>query len=143
MLKEAQSKLPLESGGVLLGATKAGRIEIIHAVGPGPLACHEATGFTPDREWQYDEIARLYEESGSSLEYLGDWHTHPYGTPRPSSLDMSLLKQIAGSAESMCPRPIMVILAYRADEWTAGIHIYQRSKWWWPASVVSIETIAR
>ena len=126
MAAEAQAALPHETGGLLLGWTSTSDIVITHTIGPGPGAEHQPTGFTPDRDWQYAQIDELYAESGRTLQYLGDWHTHPDGLPRPSALDVSLLRKIATTPESRCPRPVMGILANNANGiWSAAFHLYE------------------
>lgn len=127
MIHEAHAALPHETGGLLLGFSSETDIVIIHSVGPGPDAEHRPTSFTPDRDWQYAQIDTLYEESGQTLQYLGDWHTHPGGTSQPSDLDIDLLHDIATTPESRCPRPIMGILTHDDDgRWAATFHhLYQ------------------
>lgn len=126
MIREAHVALPHETGGLLLGWSRETDIVITRAVGPGPRALHRPTNFTPDRDWQYAQIDKFYEESGRTLEYLGDWHTHPGGLPYPSDLDIELLRDIASTPESRCPRPIMGILTNDPNErWSATFHLYR------------------
>lgn len=125
ILAEAQRALPNETGGVLLGWSTDSDIVITHAVGPGARAEHQPTRFLPDRDWQADEIARLYEESGRTIEYLGDWHTHPGGDPYPSALDSAALRRIALDEAARCPRPIMGILGNIGEgPLSAVFHVY-------------------
>jgi len=125
ILAEATRALPRETGGVLLGWSTATDVVISHQVGPGANAEHFRTRFLPDRDWQAEEIARIYERSGRTIAYLGDWHTHPGGEPFPSAMDMIALHRIAQDQEARCPRPVMGILGSDANEyWTAAFHVY-------------------
>lgn len=126
ILREAASALPYETGGILLGHWQHEKVLITNMVGPGPKAQHHLAAFTPDRDWQYEQIDLLFAESQGKIEYLGDWHTHPLGVPFPSKTDMSLLESIANSPESRCPRPIMCILATKPKHsWTERLFIYE------------------
>jgi integrative and conjugative element protein (TIGR02256 family) len=104
---------PNETGGVLLGHSNGLDMVVSHVIGPGPGATHEPTRFEPDHEWQAERVAELWIRD-PSLEYLGDWHTHPGGSATPSKLDKSALEVIAGSADAQQPRPVMVILGLSA-----------------------------
>ncbi|WP_419095527.1 Mov34/MPN/PAD-1 family protein [Pseudarthrobacter naphthalenicus] len=126
ILREAASALPYETGGILLGHWHYGNVVITNMVGPGPKAQHHIAAFTPDRDWQYEQIDLLFAESQGTIQYLGDWHTHPRGVPFPSKTDVSLLASIASSPESRCPRPIMYILATKPKlKWTERLYLYE------------------
>jgi integrative and conjugative element protein (TIGR02256 family) len=125
--KEAATRAPLETGGVLLGyCSQDGDDAVItHSIGPGPHAVHERFGFTPDQEFHIAEIARMYTTSGRRLAYLGDWHTHPGGSARLSPRDLKTLKSIAMHKHARAPRPIMLVLApgphWEPSAWRATI----------------------
>jgi integrative and conjugative element protein (TIGR02256 family) len=123
LVEEADSKRPLETGGVLLGSTGESGLVIEQVVGPGPLARHERFQFLPDHEFQEAEIARVYEESGRTIEYLGDWHTHPDGGCSLSTTDKATLKTIARHKSARQPRPVMMLLA--------GGNPWQMAVWQW------------
>lgn len=113
LLAEADCQAPLETGGVLLGYWSADSSEpvITHAIGPGPCAEHDYQRFLPDHEFHLKEIARLYAQSGRSLSYLGDWHSHPAGCGALSRKDRMTLRQIASETDARASRPMMLILA--------------------------------
>lgn len=122
---EAGSSMPSETGGILLGNWQQDKILITHMIGPGPKAEHYPDSFTPDRDWQYEQIDLLFAETLGTIQYLGDWHTHPLGIPSPSKTDRLLLKAIATSPESKCPRPIMCILAPTPNNvWAERLFLY-------------------
>src|SRR5262245_43580637 len=79
MTIEADRTFPDETGGVLLGywAKPYSEVVVTQLIGPGPRAIHKRNRFIPDSDYQEEEIARLYKESGHLHVYLGDWHTHP------------------------------------------------------------------
>lgn len=88
---------------------------IIHA---GPTAKRTRTTFRPDPEFQEDGIATRYEESGRQDGYLGDWHSHPGGSPRMSWRDRRTLQAIAEYGPARIANPIMVIL--HGDMWNVA-----------------------
>jgi integrative and conjugative element protein (TIGR02256 family) len=110
MRQEAGRTFPLETGGVLLGQSTSHHTSIGVVIGPGPNANHRCTGFQPDRDWQYEQIAIVFKQLGGVVQYLGDWHTHPDGSTLPSSLDRQLLRDISSDLQSRCERPVMAIL---------------------------------
>lgn len=111
-LREAQRAYPLETGGLLLGwSPHPGAVVISQVIGPGPKARHHATTFTPDAAWQEEQLAQAYELAGRRLQYLGDWHTHPRGTARLSSIDRATLRRIAAHPDARAGHPVMAVLA--------------------------------
>lgn len=110
MSTESERWCPKETGGVLMGYWSGRDVVITEIIGPGPKAVHRRYSFTPDSKWQENEIARIYEESGRVITYLGDWHSHPYGTQGLSIKDLVTLLRVAVHKPARAPRPIMGIL---------------------------------
>lgn len=114
----ADEKLPLETGGTLLGYWSDGDEVLIQDVtGPGPNAVHERHRFVPDHEWQRETIAERYDASGRITTYLGDWHTHPAGGCTPSERDVRTARAIRQEPAARAPRPMMLILGGGTDGW--------------------------
>lgn len=113
----ARDRHPLETGGLLLGWVHdaSGDAVVAEIVGPGPAALHGAASFLPDHEWQRAELARRYAASGRVHSYLGDWHTHPGGTGRPSVRDRRTLAAIAAAPSARIPRPLLAIVSGSPD----------------------------
>lgn len=109
LIAEAEAKHPLETGGVLMGYWYEGEPVVISIIGPGWESRHDSHGFEPDSAWQRERIAEVYELSGRRHTYLGDWHTHPDGLPRPSRLDRKTLTGIAAFPEARAATPLMLI----------------------------------
>lgn len=111
ILLEAVATFPMETGGLLLGTWHAKDVaSVAEVVGPGPDAEHAASSFEPDADWQRAELADAWRRHAGAIEYLGDWHTHPNGTPNLSALDREALTTIAEHPAARAPRPWMVIL---------------------------------
>ena len=119
MLREARRWRLRETGGALLGWHEDGRYVIDRILGPGPDAKHRFASFEPDAKWQGREGARIYCESGRTVAYLGDWHTHPRSSPYPSGQDRMTARQIAEDPDFRMSRPLYAILGrtLRAPRW--------------------------
>lgn len=128
---EAESHAPAETGGMLLGyrgdeAPHA--IQVTCLVGPGPEAVHAPHRFEPDGEWQDARIARAYERSGRVVTYLGDWHSHPGGSARPSRTDRQTARRIARTHAARARRPLMLILWGRPGDWALTAYQWRRRR---------------
>lgn len=120
LTREAERATPKETGGILLGYWADDVPVITRAVGPGPEALHGRYGFMPDHKYQEKEIARLYEASDRTIEYLGDWHTHPGAAADLSPKDEATLKTIAAHRPARVARPLMLILS-PGPEWVPTV----------------------
>jgi len=130
LLAEARRWPRRETGGALLGWRDGDRTVVARILGPGPHARHERHAFEPDAEWQNAEGARIYEDSGRMIAYLGDWHTHPRGSLVPSRQDAQTAEAIAQDGGFRTATPLYAIAgrrfrpraAWRLNlyEWRAG-----------------------
>jgi integrative and conjugative element protein (TIGR02256 family) len=93
---------PLETGGCLAGYYARGTEDVVvtHAIGPGPRALHRRTEFVADRAFHDEVLALLWEGSQGKIRYIGDWHTHPGGSPQLSSLDRAFMRHAAKSQDA-------------------------------------------
>lgn len=109
---EARLRRLVETGGPLFGYSDddTGDSVVAIAYGPGPRARHRPYSFVPDREATRDAIAEVHETSSGALSYIGEWHTHPGGSARPSRRDVASLATIASEPAVDLPRPIAVIV---------------------------------
>lgn len=99
-----------ETGGALLGWRDGTDSVVARVLGPGPKAVHRRHSFEPDGEWQNRRGAAIYRASGRTIAYLGDWHTHPLGSPRPSKQDKDTALLIADDADFRTPTPLYAII---------------------------------
>lgn len=77
----------LETGGILLGHEPDGITRVTVAGDPGPNAVRQPLRFSRD----LDHAERLAEQAWreSQAVWLGEWHTHPGGSPVLSDIDMA------------------------------------------------------
>jgi hypothetical protein len=83
-----------ETGGDVFGyRTRSGVPIAAVALGPGPLARHEATAFLQDMDFLKRKGKALNQSHG--LQYIGEWHSHHLlGLDRPSAGDCSTVAAI-------------------------------------------------
>lgn len=79
--------------------------------------------FEPDADWQAEQVARIYAETGRNITYLGDWHTHPFGNVNPSAQDAETAAMIGRDRRFRTPIPLYAVAA--RDRW----RVRRRSKW--------------
>ena len=61
--------------------------------------------------------------------YLGEWHFHPGGPPRPSFTDTEQMKKFAASPDYQCPEPLLVIIGGTPPEtWTVAACVFPRGQ---------------
>lgn len=111
MAKEAARYPGSETGGMLLGYWQGEDAVVACASGPGPAAERGRTWFHPDQEWQTQYLAQVYADTGRTITYLGDWHTHPGGIAKPSRRDRRTMRAVRREPAARQPRPLMAIVA--------------------------------
>lgn len=114
LLHEAKRYRLRETGGALLGWGDDHDVVIRRILGPGPRARHALSHFEPDHEWQGREGRRIYKESGRTIAYVGDWHTHPRRSARPSAQDKKAMEAIAHDEDFRTPHPLSLIVGRSA-----------------------------
>jgi len=81
----ARSDSTLETGGALFGHEHT--LVVTSASGPGPNGVHHPGYFLRDLEHTQLAADRAYKVDRS--QWIGEWHTHPSGSPEPSPLDLN------------------------------------------------------
>jgi integrative and conjugative element protein (TIGR02256 family) len=117
MTGQAERRSPDETGGMLLGWRAGADVVVAALVGAGPGAVHERGHFHPDGAWQQQRLQQAYLESGRTVTYLGDWHSHPRGRGRPSATDRKTAALIAAEPAARAPEALTLILARRWRRW--------------------------
>lgn len=109
-----------ETGGILIGLYLKDR---------SIASIEETRGTRTSRGW----FARFRRGIGSLQQYLdeqwdshrryyvGEWHSHPAGSPIPSAQDDRQMQKIAADDRYQCPEPIMVIVG---EGPTISVHLY-------------------
>lgn len=116
IIHESRRKSPKETGGILAGYMESGIIKITFVTGPGPKAVHAGTSFLRDGEYCQKELDKIFEQSNGTVDYLGEWHSHPFQIG-PSKRDRDSLKEIAADMKYAILNPLMGICIKRGIEW--------------------------
>lgn len=118
MTDEIERYAPLETGGSFFGYhSDDNDIVITHRIEAGPFAKRTIRSFEPDQTYQLRTMEKLFYESGKSLSYLGDWHSHPSSSAQLSLRDRRTLGKIAKSPDAKCPQPIMMVFGLYPKKW--------------------------
>lgn len=109
--REAQ----LEAGGILLGSYRGPHVEIIECTIPMPLDKRSRYGFVRCDPGHHRAALGAWTTSGRTVNFVGEWHTHPEENPTPSGIDRNtwleemnrrrndpLIFMIAGSSSVYC-----------------------------------------
>lgn len=114
------SPLSYEAAGVLIGERRGNHIVISAISEPGPGDIRSR--FSVDRKSSHHQalINELHRTSGGTMNYLGEWHTHPEKFPTPSSVDKSSWRKNIMSVD-----PIVLIIVGQGAIWCGKIAAQQ------------------
>ncbi len=77
-----------EAGGILIGYRRTPHIHVTACTTPFPKDKRSRIQFLR-RDPRHVCVARNHwQKTNGEAYYLGDWHTHPVGIPKPSSVDL-------------------------------------------------------
>ena len=104
------SPVSLEAAGVLIGERRENHVVIHEISEPGPGDVR--TRSTVVRKGLHHQalVNKLHHASGGTMNYLGEWHTHPERFPSPSNTDKSSWQRDIMSEELM----ILIIVGQSA-----------------------------
>jgi integrative and conjugative element protein (TIGR02256 family) len=120
LVSEARRWRVRETGGALLGWRDGEETVVMRVLGPGPAARHGWSSFEPDTKWQLEQGRRIYAESARTIAFLGDWHTHPLGVPKPSTQDRRTAEMLAEDEAFRTPVPLYAIAGRRSGQISLG-----------------------
>lgn len=90
-----QGRFQNERGGALAGPyPHFGRIVISHVMMPSPKSKAGRTWFLPDRAATQKWVNETFRLTGGSINFLGEWHSHPAPDATPSSTDHARLQDL-------------------------------------------------
>jgi integrative and conjugative element protein (TIGR02256 family) len=88
-LRQTKMSQP-EAGGQLFASITGNNIFVSDITGPRETDKRFRFLYIPDRKSEQEEIAVRFERG---LHYVGDWHTHPEPTSKPSSQDLQSMRE--------------------------------------------------
>lgn len=103
-----------ETGGILLGRYEAdGNLAVVMTATERPKDSISGRTWFQRGVRGLKELLRERWQRGEY--YLGEWHSHPGGSPNPSGNDVREMRAIAKDVSYRCPKPIMVIAGRSAS----------------------------
>ena len=108
-----ECRLPNETGGVLVGSRDRSRkiLYVVDALPSPPDSEELKTSYIRGTKGLSEEVERIVRITGSNLDYIGEWHSHPDGNSvEPSASDKKLLNWIRAGMEKAGETGLMCII---------------------------------
>lgn len=77
----------LEAGGILLGCYRGPHVEVLQCTTPMRKDSRTRFGFVRRDPGHQRAADGAWRSSGGTINFVGEWHTHPEDHPRPSNID--------------------------------------------------------
>lgn len=105
-----------EAGGIFIGAYRAKHIEVVSCT--VPMLGDVRKRYSYDRKDQGHQASAMaaWHESGYSLTYVGEWHTHPENDPSPSFVDKRTWKGVMKKRANL---PFLFLIQGWRERWCA------------------------
>lgn len=114
MIEYFRRDSPDETGGILIGVYPDGANgRVVRGADPPPDSIQSPTTFVRGTEAVEESLKESKERFG--LYYLGEWHTHPGGSPALSPQDAEEMQSIADDKSYECPHPFLIIIGETPD----------------------------
>ena len=129
-LSERVSGDRTETGGVLFGEVdeflKVGWIDEVS--GPPPDSVASPAGFLCGTAGVLEMHNEKKKRTNGSVAFVGMWHTHPKGLPKPSPTDLGAMKELLQERTSFLGRRfLMLIVGGTSDFPIASASVFERS----------------
>lgn len=105
-----------EAGGILMGYRRGPHTHVTEATLPsrGDIQCR--LGFFRHAIHHQRVALRRWSETDQTLDYVGEWHTHPEENPVPSSIDLRHWRDIA----AVSARPMVFVIVGCSTHWVGA-----------------------
>lgn len=107
---QAEPQTP-ESGGLLLGSVHGANLLIVEATTPTKWDRRFRRLFERMPFGHQTIAERRWRQSGGTVRYVGEWHTHPENYPVPSQLDRDEWRNLARNRAD--ERPLLAVIVGR------------------------------
>lgn len=114
------SKLPNETGGVLLGSFDMSRkiIYIVDTFLSPPDSIERAASYERGREGLKEKLSKIEKITLGNLTYIGEWHSHPKGySTAPSADDVGVFAWLLEIMSTVGLPPLMLISGGHGESW--------------------------
>lgn len=89
-----------EAGGLLLGFRRGPHLEVVDITTPQPKDSRHRFSFYRCDPLHEKHAKKMWSKSKNTIDYLGEWHTHPERKPHPSRLDENEWKKLMSARKS-------------------------------------------
>lgn len=89
-----QPNRDIEKGGIILGLRKKDAIEVTAVTFPSKKDIGTPTRFHRSHEFHQQTAMSEWQRSKGTIDWVGDWHTHPNSSAHPSSIDQREWRKI-------------------------------------------------
>ena len=122
----------VETGGHLFGERNdAARVIWVSDVsGPPPDSKASPSGFVCGFEGVLESSEERSRFSRNSLKFIGMWHTHPNGSPKPSETDYRAMRDIVNDPSLSCPLSLLLVVgtSLQQDSFQATGLLFSRGR---------------
>ena len=102
-----------EAGGILMGYRRGPHLHVVEATVPTTQDVRRRFSFFRHGAHHQQVALRRWRETDETLDYMGEWHTHPEDHPHPSGIDLRHWRDIAVRS----PRPMLFLILGRRSNW--------------------------
>lgn len=116
--KLAKIDLPNETGGTLVGYYTGNKslaiiVDVLVVSSSWPKFLQR---FIRPPDSTDKQLSKIFRETKGAIHYLGDWHSHPNTSPKPSSTDIDTLIDDAIDQRIAIDTPILFIIGKNLNE---------------------------
>lgn len=103
-----------ESGGILLGYRRQHHLHITGVTTPDESDGRMRNFFSRSAHFHQSVASEKWQNSGGTVDYIGEWHTHPELDPTPSAIDKRGWLRISRFRKAPM---VFIIVGERNDLW--------------------------
>lgn len=102
-----------EAGGILMGYRRGPHIHVTEATAPSRRDVQRRFAFFRNAAYHQRVALRRWNETDQTLDYVGEWHSHPEDNPVPSGIDLREWREITAANI----RPMVFLIVGRHTNW--------------------------
>jgi integrative and conjugative element protein (TIGR02256 family) len=102
-----------EAGGILMGYRRGPHTHVTDGTVPAARDSQWRFGFFRHATHHQRVAMRKWKQSGETMDYVGEWHTHPEDDPTPSGIDLKHWREISATHS----KPMVFLIVGRSTNW--------------------------
>ncbi len=112
-----------ERGGILLGTRRGTHLHILEATLPQRWDRGSMFAFRRSARGHQEVAIKRWKSSGQTIDWLGEWHSHPESIPSPSGIDLHSWTSIVAARKT----PMVFLIIGYHDLWLGIVEPNARS----------------